>query len=146
MVNWNSSKELRSGLISGISCHGSRMAVWSVFGCVTERIIQTLRGLEMLAVDRLVHLISWAVRQAAGPAEVTDCRQSGTVPLRFVPTESGSSRAAYCCINLLYMICGSHIVAFTFRVILTATRGSYDIGHHKMLAGRMALPLKVTRK
>ena len=89
----------------------------------------------------LVHLCSWPVRQAAEPAEVTACRQSGTVPLRFVPTESGSSRAAYCYIHLMHMICGSHIVAFTFRVIQTAIRGSSSVGQHKMLTGRMALPL-----
>jgi hypothetical protein len=39
------------------------------------------------------------------------------------------------------MICGSHIVAFTFRVIQTAIRGSSNIGQHNMLAARMTLPL-----
>lgn len=132
---------MRSGLIRGISCHGSRMALLSVFGCVTEQTTRNIRGLELSAVDPLVHLCSWPVRQAAGPAGVTACRQSGTVPLRFVPMESGSSRAAYCCTNLMCVICGSHTVAFTFRVIQTAIRGSSIIGQHKTVAGRMALSL-----
>jgi hypothetical protein len=57
-----SSKELRSCFFSGISFHGSRTALWSVFVCANEQIIQTIRGLELLAVNSLVQMCSWPVR------------------------------------------------------------------------------------
>ena len=72
MVECHCSKKMRSCLITGISFHGSRVALWSVFQCVNEQIIQTLRGLVLLTVDPLVLLCSWPVRQGS-----TTCGSDG---------------------------------------------------------------------
>jgi hypothetical protein len=61
---------------------------------VNGQVIRTIPGIETLAVDALVWMCSWLVRQASEPAEVTDCLQSGTAALRFVPTESGSPHSS----------------------------------------------------
>jgi len=99
--------------------------------------------------DNLNHSRSRTVSSRPSGASVFLAVQAGSDSLSAERNNSsslcahgnGSSRAAYCCTNVMHMICRSHIVAFTFRVIQTAIIDSSNIGQHKMLAGRMTLPL-----
>jgi hypothetical protein len=107
--------------------------VFNVFDCVNEQIIQTICDLVLLTIDFVVHLCSCLVRQKAESTEVTDRLQSETFPLRFVPKESGSLRVAECFINVMRVIWGSQLHAFTLRVIHTAIRSTSCIGQHRVL-------------